>query len=401
MAVFYIFLLLSCGCLAGLCSPLHGMNPIPKELTPRASSYSTPQYLSHATSALAELQILYNTTSGLWETTGWWNNANIVTMLAVYALVNSQARVSTIPIFQNTLTQAAQSQPQEARIVSQLTSTNTFEYPDIPGGVALPDPKLSNGFLNAYYEDEGWWALAWLKVYDLTGDNVYMNNAIGIFNDMTQGYPAKCGGIWWDKNQTASTAITNELFLTVAAQLANRAANRNYYLQWALTQWHWFEGSGLINAQKNINDGIDLSTCTSNDGLFWSYNYGVIIGGLLELYQANANSTYITIAENIAIAAMAELSDSRGILQEKCEPNCGSDAPQFKGIFMRNLQYLQQASPNDTYKDFVQNNADAIWSHDQGSNQTLGLTWSGPPGQVTAATQSSALDALVAVVAVG
>ena len=399
MAIFHIFLLLLCGCLAGLCSPLQGMNAVPNELTPRANT--TPQYLSYAMLALTELEKLYNTTSGLWRTSGWWNNANIVTMLAVYALANSQARMPTMPIFQNTLTQAAQSQPKEARIVSQLTSTNTFKYPDIPGGVALPDPKFSDGFLNAYYEDEGWWALAWLKVYDLTGDNIYMNNAIGIFQDMTAGYPAKCGGIWWDKNQTANTAITNELFLTLAAQLANRAANRNYYLQWALTQWQWFEGSGLINAQNNVNDGIDLSTCTSDDGFFWSYNHGVIIGGLLELYQANANSTYITIAENIAIAAMTELSDSKGILQEKCEPNCGSDAPQFKGILMRNLQYLQQASPNDTIKDFVQTNANAIWSRDQGSNQTLGLTWSGPPGRMTAATQSSALDALVAAVAVG
>lgn len=67
---------------------------------------------------------------------------------------------------------------------------------------------------------------------------------------------------------------------------------------------------------------------------------------------------------------------------------------------MRNLQYLQQASPNDTFRDFVLNNADAIWSHDQGSNQTFGLTWSGPPGRMTATTQSSALDALVAAVAV-
>ena len=375
------------------------MDAISKDLT--AKAYTAPQYLSHATLALAELQTRYNTTSGLWKTAGWWNNANIVTMLAVYALVNGQARDSTMFILQNTLTQAAQNQPQEARILSQLTSTNTFEYPDIPGGVALPDPKFSNGFLNAYYEDEGWWALAWLKVYDLTGENIYMNNAIGIFQDMTEGYPAKCGGIWWDKNQTANTAISNELFLTLAAQLANRAANRNYYLQWALTQWQWFEGSGLINPENNVNDAIDLSTCKSNDGFYWTYNSGVIIGGLLELYQANANYTYITIAENIATAAIAEFSDSRGTLQEKCEPNCGSDAPQFKGIFMRNLQYLQQASPNDTYKDFIQNNANSIWTHDQSSNQTLGLMWSGPPGHTTAATQSSALDALVAAVAAG
>ena len=360
----------------------------------------TPQYLRYATSALSQLQQSYNTSSGLWDTAGWCNNANIITVLAVYSLANGPARESAIPIFQNTLTNAAQNQIQEVKITTPLTSTNTFPYPNIPGGLTLPPSALSNGYLNAYYEDEGWWALAWLKVYDLTGNIQYINNAISLFDDMTKGYPAKCGGIWWDKNQTSNTAITNELFLTIAAQLANRAANRGYYLQWALTQWKWFEASGLIDAQNIVNDGIDLGTCKSNVGLIWSHNQGVIIGGLLELYQANANYTYITIAQGIAAAAVATLSDKDGILHDKCEPNCGNDAPQFKGILMRNLQYLQQAYSNDNVKRFIQNNADSIWAKDQGPGQAFGVDWSGPSTKTTTASQTSALDALVAAMAV-
>ena len=326
MKILQAFSMILCGCSLGFSNPLRKVNIVQKLSTPR--SPVPQQYLRYATSALLQLQKSYNNTSGLWEGTGWWNNANIITLLADYSLVNGQARSSTTPTFQNTLVNAAQNQPQMVKILSPLTSTNSFLYPDIPGGLTLPDPRLSNGYEDAYYDDEGWWALAWLKVYDTTGDIRYMNQAIGLFDDMTKGYPAKCGGIWWDKNETANTAIANELFLTVAAQLANRAINKSYYLQWALTQWKWFEGSGLINSQNNINDGIDLGTCQNNNEYIWSHNQGVIIGGLLELYQANANFTYITIAQKIASAAITELSDSKGILHEKCEPNCGSDAPQ-------------------------------------------------------------------------
>lgn len=326
MRVIQAILLILCGCSLGLSNPLQKANILQKFSTPRTPI--APQYLRYAMLALSQLQKSYNRTSGLWEGTGWWNNANIVTLLADYSLINSQARGSITPTLQNTLVNAAQNQPQMVKFLSPLTSTNSFIYPDIPGGLTLPDPRFSNGYEDAYYDDEGWWALAWLKVYDVTGDIKYMNQAIGLFEDMTKGYPAKCGGIWWDKNQTGNTAIANELFLAVAAQLANRAINRNYYLQWALTQWKWFEESGLINSQFNINDGIDLSTCQNNDGYIWSHNQGVIIGGLLELYQANANSTYITIAQKIASAAITELSDSKGILHEKCEPYCGNDAPQ-------------------------------------------------------------------------
>lgn len=343
----------------------------------------------------------YNKTSGLWEKAGWWTSASIITMMANYEIVNRAARGDNLPVFQTTHAQASQNQPKAVKILSALTSMNTFLYPDIPGGLELPDPKYMQGYLDGYYDDEGWWALAWLKVYDLTHDVRYINAAVTIFDDMTQGHPAKCGGIWWDKHQTANVAITNELFFTIAAELANRVANRAYYREWALTMWHWFEASGLINAQNNVDNGLDLSTCLPNEGFVWSHNQGVIIGGLLELYQANANETYITIAENIATAAITTLSDPQGILHEKCEPNCGSDAPQYKGIFMRNLQYLEQARPNEAVKTFIENNANTLWARAQDFNGEFGVVWSGPPGSSSVATHSSALDGLVAAIAMG
>ena len=351
--------------------------------------------------ALTVLMQSYNRTSGLWEKAGWWNSANIITMMADYEIVNIAVRGANLPVFQTTFAQAPQNQPKAVKILSALTSMNTFFYPNISSGLELPDPKYMQGYLNGYYDDEGWWALAWLKVYDLTYDERYINAAIRIFDDMTHGYPAQCGGIWWDKSQTANVAISNELFFTIAAQLANRVANRAYYRQWALIMWQWFEGSGLINAQNNIDNGLDLSTCRPNEGFIWSHNQGVIIGGLLELYQANANDTYITIAENIATAAINALSDVNGILREKCEPNCGNDAPQYKGVFMRNLRYLERARPNEAVKTFIQHNANTLWTRAQDSSQKFGLVWSGPPGGSSVATQSSALDAIVAAIALG
>ena len=322
-------------------------------------------------------------------------------MMADYELVNVLVRGNSRSIFQNTLAKAPKNHPKAVKVLSDTIFMNTFLSPEIPSGLVLPDSKYSKGFLDGYYDDEGWWALAWLKVYDLTGDVRYLNAAITIFEDMTEGYPATCGGIWWDKGHTANLAITNELFFTIAAELANRTANRRYYLQWALTMWQWFEGSGLINSESSINSGIDLNTCQNNNGVVWSQNQAVIIGGLLELYQANANDSYITIAQNIATAAMTTLSDEKGILHEKCEPNCGDDATQYKGVFMRNIQYLAQASPNENIDIFVENNANTLWSMAQGSNYQFGPVWSSASGRPSVASQSSALDALVAAVAVG
>ena len=199
--------------------------------------------------------------------------------------------------------------------------------------------------------------------------------------------------------------IANELYLSVAASLANRVpSQKSYYLDIAKKEWTWFRNSGMINAQNNINDGLNINadgSCTNNGKTAWSYNQGVILGGLVELAAASGDSSYLSQANTIAAAAIKLLSDSNGVIHDKgCEPNCGGDGNQFKGIFMRNLGYLYKASPQAAYKTSIQKNADAIWASDRNTaNNQLGVVWSGPytaGGGPTAATQSSALDALVA-----
>ena len=362
----------------------------------------SPSYgseVSHAQSAIMALQQWYNETTGLWETTGWWNSANALTMLADFVAVNSSLNTVANHVFRNTFSQAQKASLATVKVTTPYSVTTSYTGPDFPPGIVAPQNGFS-GFLNDYYDDEGWWALAWLQIFDLTKEEQYLQTAIDIFEDMTKGYGGTCDGLWWNKQKTNKVAIANELFLTVAAQLGNRASNKQYYLNWALKEWDWFQDTGMINKDYNINDGIDLKTCKNNNGLVWSYNQGVILGGLLELYKAAPDKSYLTMAERIALAAIKSLSNSKGILHDPCEPNCGGDGPQFKGIFMRNLQKLQFAVPNDRYKTFINDNANSIWLNDRTSGDLLGLLWSGPFTGATASTQSSAADALVAALAI-
>ena len=265
----------------------------------------------------------------------------------------------------------------------------------------VEDPK---GFLNGFYDDEGWWALAWMSVYDNTHDKKHLYAASEIFEDMVgTGYNATCGGIWWNKKRNYNSAISNELFLSVAAHLANRMENSNYYTDWAKKHWAWFEKSGLINSDYNINDGLDTETCKNNKGIVWSYNQGVILGALVELAKADRVNTmkYLEPAKRIAAAALHKLADKNGILHDPREPNLGNDGNQFKGVFARNLHMLYDATREGWMRDFLIKNADAVWRGARnGSSNLIGPVWSGPYYTATAATQSSALDVLVAAAAV-
>lgn len=316
--------------------------------------------------AIKALQRWYDPHTGLYRTTGWWNSANAITTLADDSRAAHTKKFNSV--FRDTL-KAAQ--------------------------------KTSPGFINQYYDDEGWWALAWIDVYDQTHHEQYLNMAESIFRDMAGGWSNDCsGGIWWSKKRNYKNAIANELFLSVAAHLANRAATaqeRSTYLAWASREWQWFSHSGMINARHLINDGLDHH-CRNNGRTTWTYNQGVILGGLAELYRANHDGSLLNEAQSIASAALSDsaLIDKNGVLHEPCEPKCGADGSQFKGIFVRNLSELDHISRSPQYEKFILLNADSIWSGAHPPGYHLGLIWSAPYGTANASTQSSAADALVA-----
>lgn len=322
-------------------------------------------YLDQAGHGVATLQSWYTESTGLYQTIGWWNSANAITMLVNYS--RAARTEAYFPVFANTLKTA---------------------------------PKKYPGFLNNYLDDEGWWALAWVDAYDLTRQPEYLATAVSIFTDMAGQWDGTCGGgIWWSKDHDYKNAIANELFLSVAAHLATRAkdkADRNKYRDWAQKEWAWFSQTGMINTQGLINDGLDLHTCKNNGKTTWTYNQGVVLGGLAELSQSTHDRNLLKTASGIANAAITQLSDPNGVLHDPCEPSCGADGIQFKGIFMRNLMELDEKAKDARYRTFADTNAESIWTHSQGPDYQFGQVWSGPFDKGNAGSQSSALDAFVA-----
>jgi predicted alpha-1,6-mannanase (GH76 family) len=290
---------------------------------------------------------------------------------------------------------------------------HTFEAAQVPVPKAeqtgaLHEMTGAPGFLNTYYDDEGWWALAWIDAYDLTREQKFLTMSRSIFADMAGGWDNTCGGgIWWSKDRTYKNAIANELFFRVAAELGlrTRGAEQRGYADWAAREWRWFDASGMINSANLVNDGltIDAQTgaCTNNGKTTWTYNQGVILGGLAARAKLAHQKDLLRRAETIADSALAHLTGPDGVLRESCEPNCGADGVQFKGIFVRNLRALNDRVHQGRYQRFLEQNADAIWQHDRGQadgvENALGISWAGPFATADAGTQSSALDALVSV----
>jgi len=326
------------------------------------------QYRAWVGDAVDALQRWYNPRTGLWKTAGWWNSANALTAVIQHSQRTGERRYRSV--IETTFARARRVHP---------------------------------GFSNQYYDDDGWWALAWIAAFDLTGEAPYLDLACALFAGMAAGWDDVCGGgLWWTRRKTYKNAIPNELFLLTAGRLHQRAAGPGDHLGWALREWQWFRASGLIGPAGLVNDGLTAG-CANNGRTTWTYNQGVVIGGLTVLYEVTGDDAYLGQAEAIVAAALRDLTVPPGILTEPGERRTARrdrDRPQFKGIFVRHLYELYRHRPRPAYRDFILANATSLWQHSRNQRNQIGLAWTGPFDRADAVRQGSALDALNAAVGV-
>jgi predicted alpha-1,6-mannanase (GH76 family) len=259
--------------------------------------------------------------------------------------------------------------------------------------------KAGNFLTDPGYDDEAWWLNAWLRAYDDTGDGKYLDMAKVIFNDMTSAWDeSTCGGgIWWNRGNHYKNAITVELFFLAATELHNRTPGDTQYLDWSHKIWDWLSNSGMINDQHLVNDGL-TDDCKNNGQTTWTYNQGVLLGALVELYRATGDDTYLMEAEKLADASTTLLANDAGVLREPCETqgSCNEDQALFKGIYLRHLVRLYDATGKREYGEFLRKNARSLWNNSRSGNNELGLTWTGPFDQADASRQASGVQALLA-----
>ena len=130
---------------------------------------------SRAKTALDALQEWYNPSSGLWDTVGWWNGANCMTVIADLAALDPSVMETAEYVFNNTFNVApAASNPNPGPEIKTNSKRSS-----------LP-PRTNNAvnasqWLDSAYDDDGWWALAWIAAYDVTDENDYLQLAEGIF----------------------------------------------------------------------------------------------------------------------------------------------------------------------------------------------------------------------------
>ena len=241
---------------------------------------------------------------------------------------------------------------------------------------------------NKYFDDCGWFILAWLKVYSWLGQPRFLKTAENMMTYMNKGWDPQAGGMFWTTAYNHKNAITNSLYILANAKLYGYTLKQPY-LDRALAAWEWFTQSGMLQVSYVQDSAVDKR--------YWTYNYGVLIGALLELskYRPELKSIPLSLAKE----AIQQFSVD-GILTEHGESiEWTGDSVMFKGIFMRYLGDLNNQINDTDLTQFIAFNAAAV-SAIIAKFGTIGPSWHMSdycePPKFNVVALASAMDCMLA-----
>ncbi|KAI6793830.1 Six-hairpin glycosidase [Hortaea werneckii] len=271
---------------------------------------------------------------------------------------------------------------------------------------------------DAAYDDAQWVVLEWLEaIRFIYQDDNYASSAQGkadvvrfahrahIFYNIVQDQfdTSLCeGGITWNPTLAPyKNAITNELFLsssiamylyypgdnntdpypspaymnatnTTLPALPPLAAHDPVLLSNAIREYSWFQHHNFTNAQGLVVDGFHVSegqtTCDERNEMVYTYNQGVLLSGLRQLWEATGDIQYLiegyafveTVINATGWYSIPGSSDKEagqwaglgrnGIMEDYCDAsaNCSQDNQIFKGIYFHHLDLFCEALPTRT-----------------------------------------------------
>jgi hypothetical protein len=226
--------------------------------------------------------------------------------------------------------------------------------------------------------------LALMRAFDLTGEQLYLDTAETIYENVMAGWDTTCcgsylGGIWWDRKHTQKATASNATNVIAGMRLAKRTGDTKYVDFAKQVYAFWF--TNMVNSQNYANyDHLTPAGLRAPGGL--TYNHGVMIGAALELYTATGEAHYLAEAHGFGhyLAANSTKSSSVGPLLadgSTCEGDCAA----WKGIGYRYLaQLFREDTTKTEYETVLTAGATGIWTLARSADTNFfASSWAGPP----------------------
>jgi predicted alpha-1,6-mannanase (GH76 family) len=249
------------------------------------------------------------------------------------------------------------------------------------------------GWTDDYYDDENWVALALLHSYAVTHEAMYLDKAKLVYADIMKGWDETCcgahlGGIFWHKPRDNKVTAINAGAVISGVRLYNFTKDQTY-LDFAKKTYAYWSTYLVDPASGHVYDGVSTAGDVNTTWSF-TYNEGLFIGAIVELYGVTHDATLLPLAHKVAGYMMKKEIETVSLGTILSDGKCSGDGQMFKGVGARYLGELYALDPTHSeYRDFLHRSSDAAWTlaRDAASGD-ISCDWQGPFDSATGGVQS-------------
>lgn len=242
-----------------------------------------------------------------------------------------------------------------------------------PDGAYAYYPGYRNTTIRYYFDDNGWFGLAFTDAYRITHDSRYLADAVRAFRFLADaGWDADGGGFWWDTKHDHKTSEPLAAAILIGARLYEATGDRSYLRD--AEKWLAWANAGSWNAARGLYQR------NSSDPTVMSYVEGLM---------AAANEEVCAVTHAAADCARAELvaRDSVAAFGVDLDWN-----PRFDAVDLYGLLQLYSHDRNATWYALAYHNAQRALAT-QGANGLFLTGWSGETKGDDTRDQGLGLDA--------
>ena len=252
--------------------------------------------------------------------------------------------------------------------------------------------KQKNGgtFLNEYYDDMEWNALAMLRAYVATKDPKYKSAVEEVWADIKTGWNDQMGGgIAWKKSKLYyKNTPANAPAAILAARLYEQFKIADDLL-WSQKIYSWLKETLYNKSSGWVYDGINSENDGKrNESWKFTYNQGSFIGAAIELFKITKNMAFLNDAVQAADFTLSDntlTNQNDNLLRDEG----GGDGGLFKGVFIRYFTELIRtegllSNNKNRYVKYLKHNAETLWNiGTDKSNLLFGSYWKNKAGSTT------------------
>jgi hypothetical protein len=241
-----------------------------------------------------------------------------------------------------------------------------------------PSPGNRGADHRTWYDDEGWWGIAFYDAYRATGDRSYLSSAGRALAFLDSGWDPRTGGIYWDSNRTFKSSESLAGGTLLAAYLY-RESHSASYLDTARRYTAW------ADSRLRRRDGLYDSRPTS--GVPMPYVEGPMAAAFVVLCHSTGDQAWCSKGENLADRTARRFPTL-------------TMGPQYDAIYVRSLLELYRLDGNRRWYDIAAAATDRAVANGRAGNGLYLRAWDGrsirtvgtAPGklQTHAATTSAA-----------